>query len=87
MNLNSIVAHITDLCNMIDSINPDIIVGVETKIHADSSIYTGHFFRVGRVRGNKKYFIFGLKLQDDLNSLEQWESDWQTWLSTLKSGR
>ena len=39
VNLNSIVAHSADLCNMVDSINPDIIVGVETKI--DSSIYMG----------------------------------------------
>ena len=33
------MAHSTDLCNMVDSINPDIIVGVETKI--DSSIHMG----------------------------------------------
>ena len=39
INLNWIVAHSTDLCNMVDSINPDIIVGVETKI--DSSMYMG----------------------------------------------
>ena len=39
VNLNSIVAHSNDLCNMVDSINPDIIVGVETKI--DSSIHLG----------------------------------------------
>ena len=39
VNLNSIVAHSNDLCNMTDSMNPDIIVGVETKI--DSSIHLG----------------------------------------------
>ena len=39
VNLNSIVSHSNDLCNMVDSINPDIIVGVETKI--DSSIHLG----------------------------------------------
>ena len=39
VNLNSIVAHSTDLCNMVDSIDPDIIVGVETKI--DASVHIG----------------------------------------------
>ena len=39
MNLNSVVAHSIDLCNMIDSIDPDIIVGVETKI--DASVHIG----------------------------------------------
>ena len=29
----------TDLCNVVDSINPDIVVGIETKI--DSSIHMG----------------------------------------------
>ncbi|MCG7878228.1 MAG: endonuclease/exonuclease/phosphatase family protein, partial [Candidatus Thiodiazotropha endolucinida] len=58
VNLNSIVAHSTDLCNMVDSIDPDIIVGVETKI--DSSIHIGEILpkqflenvvRVDRKRG------------------------------------
>ena len=39
MNLNSIVAHSNDLCNMGAGINSDIIVGVEAKV--DSSIHLG----------------------------------------------
>ena len=33
------MAHSNDLCNTIDRMNPDIIVGVETKI--DSTIHLG----------------------------------------------
>ena len=33
------MAHSNDLCNIIDSMNPDIIVGVETKV--DSAIHLG----------------------------------------------
>ena len=52
------MAHSTDLCNMVNSINPDIIVCVETKI--DSSIHMGEILpkqylenvvRVDRKRG------------------------------------
>ena len=39
INLNSIVAHSNDLCSITDSMTPDIIVGVETKI--DSTIHLG----------------------------------------------
>ena len=39
VNLNSVVAYTTDRCNMVDSINPDIIVRMETKV--DSSIHLG----------------------------------------------
>ena len=52
------MAHSNDLCNIIDSMNPDIIVGVETKI--DSTIHLGEILpkqylenvvRVNRKRG------------------------------------
>ena len=52
------MAHSTDLCKMVDSINPDIIVSVETKI--DSSVHMGEILpkqylenvvRVDRKRG------------------------------------
>ena len=43
VNLNSIVTFSTDRCNTVDSINPDIIVRVETKI--DSSIHLGRFLQ------------------------------------------
>ena len=55
VNLNSIVAHSTDLCNMVDSTDPDIIVGViDASVHIGEILpkqYLENVVRADRKRG------------------------------------
>ena len=76
VNLNSIVAHSNHLCNIIDSMNPDTIVGVQTKI--DSTIHLGEILpkqylenvvRVDRKRGGEGVIIAA---KDDSILLYTW---------------